>query len=62
MGRMKIRPDKKTREMVKLAKRIESAQELAVITSQIENPVVRQAVINRIKPFLKFKLEGELSV
>lgn len=62
MGRLRIKPKDKEfaqgQELKKLARKIESPQQLALLIHQIGRPAMRQAVLNRIRPWLKFKVDN----
>ena len=64
MGALKFKPHgsalfKRERELRQLSGRIESPAHLAQYLAQIPSLAVRQAVFNRIKPWLKFKLNAD---
>ena len=64
MGRIKLKPHsvalfKRERELRTLAGQVESPEKLALWLSTIKSMPMRQAVLNRIKPWLKFKLNAD---
>jgi len=64
MGRLKIKPHadamfRREKELRRLTARIKTPDQLAYYLQQIQSPMVRQAVFNRIRPWLKFKLPAQ---